>query len=681
MEGKHLLSTTLDAPDIAVVAAYFVSVLAVGIWSSMKSKRDTMSGYFLAGRGMNFVLVGTSLFASNMGTDHFVGLSGSGAAGGITISVFELNALFVVLILAWVFVPVYLASGVFTMPEYLRKRFGGQRIRIYLAVLALLLYIFTKISADLYAGALFIRESLNWNLYASIAVLLAITVISTVGGGLTAVLWIDFVQALITVLGASVLAALAFIEVGGYDALIRKFANATAPTEEAGHDSMNQTCGTIPERYMHLFRSAGDSEMPWPGMTLGVTINAIWYWCSDQVIVQRSLSSKDLSHAKAGSILTGYLKLLPLFVMVFPGMAARVLYPDIIGCSRPDKCQQYCGNEYGCTNIAYPLLVLKLMPVGGKGLMMAVMTASLVGNLASIFNSASTLFTVDIWDTVRKRRSSEMELLLVGRCFVAVLVAVSIMWIPVIEASSGSRLFDYIQSVTSYMAPPVCAVYLLAITWERINEPGAFWGLMVGLAMGMARFIWEYTYSLPPCASGLPDPRPDIITKVHYLHYGIMCFVVTATTATLVSLCTKPIPPDRLYRLTYWTIESTEPRRDLETNRRPSLCQDTGHANAACAKEDDDVHVNGEVPTVDILQIAETPEQVRQHRPKWKRALFWICGAEIEKENVSPPDLTPAEEALEAVRAIQEKPVLRRLCAINGLVLLGVACFVFGYYA
>lgn len=179
--ARSQLETTLGGADLAVLVIYLASVLGVGLWASIRGRHDSTSDYFLGGRNMNWVLVGASLFASNVGTDHFVGLAGSGAATGIGIAGFELNALFIVLLLAWVFVPVYLASGVFTMPEYLRKRFGGQRIRIYLALLALLSYVFTKISADLYAGALFIQESLRWNLYASIAVLLGITIVSTIG--------------------------------------------------------------------------------------------------------------------------------------------------------------------------------------------------------------------------------------------------------------------------------------------------------------------------------------------------------------------------------------------------------------------------------------------------------------------------------------------------------------------
>lgn len=649
--GAHSqLEATLHGADVAVVVIYLASVLGVGLWASIRGRHDSTSDYFLGGRSMHWILVGASLFASNVGTDHFVGLAGSGAATGIGVAGFELNALFIVLLLAWVFVPVYLASGVFTMPEYLRKRFGGQRIRIYLSVLALLSYVFTKISADLYAGALFIQESLHWNLYASIAVLLGITIISTVGGGLSAVLWIDFVQAVIMVAGASVLAVLAFVEVGGYSALVEKFG--------ALAHGANTTCNAVPENYMHLFRSADDPSLPWPGMTIGLTVNAIWYWCSDQVIVQRSLSAKNLSHAKAGSILTGYLKILPLFLMVFPGMAARVLFPEVVGCSDPQLCRDYCGNERGCTNIAYPLLVLRLMPAGGRGLMMSVMTASLVANLASIFNSASTLFTMDLWNSMRRQKASEQELVIVGRCFLVLLVVVSILWIPVIEVSSGSQLFDYIQSVSSFLAPPVCAVYVLALGWSRINEQGAFWGLMTGLAAGLGRFAWEYSYALPPC--GFPDPRPEAITRIHYLHYGCLLFILTAAVCTVVSLLTEPIPEDRLYRLTFWTVNSTEPRVDLD-EPPPS--------------KDEVLPTHNSAPTA-----AATGEDRDKTKASFFKLLLWACRA-AKSSGEPPARLTPAQEVARATEAVREDDVPRRLCIVNGLVLLVVAGLINGYYA
>ncbi|XP_076336379.1 sodium/mannose cotransporter SLC5A10-like isoform X3 [Tachypleus tridentatus] len=524
--------------------------------STHKSKRDSISGYFLASRNMHWILVGASLFASNIGSGHFVGLAGSAASSGIGIAGFELNAMFVLLILGWVFVPVYTASRVYTMPEYLRKRFGGQRIRIYLSVLALLLYVFTKISADLYAGAIFIEQCVKWNLYVSVVVLLIVAGVFTIAGGLTAVMWTDFVQTILMIVGAFALMIISFIKVGGYHELIEQF-RIKMPSVL----NLNTSRNAVPSNYMHLLRSSHDPELPWPGMTLGLTISAVWYWCSDQVIVQRALSSKNLSHAKMGCVLAGFLKFLPLFLLVFPGMASRVLFIDKVGCATEETCKATCNSPEGCTNIAYPLLVLNLMPPGARGLMLSVMLAALMSSLTSIFNSSSTIFTIDIWTRIRKQ-ATDIELLIVGRVFVLILVAISIVWIPIIQVSQGSQLFHYIQSVTAYLAPPVCSVYVLGVLWSRINEQGAFWGLMVGLVVGLIRFIWEFSYS------GQSELQPAIIAKVHYLHFGCILFIISSAVTIIISVFTEPIDMKYLYRLTFSTRFSSEIREDLISKKK-----------------------------------------------------------------------------------------------------------------
>ncbi|KAF4070121.1 hypothetical protein AMELA_G00298150, partial [Ameiurus melas] len=243
----------------------------------------------------------------------------------------------------------------------------------------------------------------------------------------------------------------------------------------------------------HIFRDPLKGDMPWPGLIFGLTIQAAWYWCTDQVIVQRCLSAKNMSHVKAGCILCGYLKLLPMFLMVFPGMISRVLYPDEVACVVPELCKEYCDTEVGCTNIAYPKMVVDLMPNGLRGLMLSVMLASLMSSLTSIFNSASTLFTMDIYAKVRQK-ASEKELMIAGRLFILVLIGISIAWIPIVQTAQSGQLFDYIQSITSYLAPPIAAVFTLAIFCKRVNEPGAFYGMLIGLAIGLTRMIAEFVY-------------------------------------------------------------------------------------------------------------------------------------------------------------------------------------------
>ncbi|XP_059682677.1 sodium/mannose cotransporter SLC5A10 isoform X2 [Gavia stellata] len=506
--------------DLVVVVVYFSLNVAVGIWSSCRVNRNTISGYFLAGRDMAWWPIGASLFASSEGSGLFIGLAGTGAAGGIAVTGFEWNATYALLALAWVFVPVYISSGIVTMPEYLQRRFGGERIRMYLSSLSLLLSIFTKISTDLYSGALFVQVCLGWDLYLSTVLMLVVTGLYTIAGGLAAVIYTDALQTLIMVLGAIVLAVKAFNEIGGYPNLEEAYLKAM-PSKIVP----NTTCHLPRADAMHLFRDPVSGDLPWTGMTFGLSIMATWYWCTDQVIVQRSLSAKSLSHAKAGSILASYLKMLPLFVIIMPGMISRVLYPGL------------------------------------RGLMIAVMMAALMSSLTSIFNSSSTLFTMDIWRKLRPG-AGERELLLVGRVVTVVLVALSVVWIPILQSSSGGQLYVYIQAVTSYLAPPVTTVFILAVFWPRANEQGAFWGLMAGLALGLARMGLELAHPTPRC--GVPDRRPWLLTDIHYLHFAVL--LCTATGAVVVggSLLTPPPPLARLKDLTWWTLSREPPQPSVD---------------------------------------------------------------------------------------------------------------------
>uniref|UniRef100_A0A4W5RSS2 Sodium/myo-inositol cotransporter 2 n=1 Tax=Hucho hucho TaxID=62062 RepID=A0A4W5RSS2_9TELE len=354
--------------------------------------------------------------------------------------------------------------SVTTMPEYLQKRFGGKRIQLFIAILYLFIYIFTKISVDMYAGAVFIQQALQWNIYVAVVVLLLITALYTVAGGLAAVIYTDAAQTGIMLIGALTLMGFSFAEVGGWNALLEGYATAIPSVRDP-----NTTCGIPRDDAFHLFRDPVTSDLPWPGILLGMSMPSMWYWCSDQVIVQRSLAAKNLLHAKGGSLLAAYLKILPFFMMVLPGMISRILYPDEVACGDPEVCTEVCGNPVGCSDIAYAKLVMKLLPSGLRGLMMAVMIAALMSSLTSIFNSSSTIFTMDLWRHIRPR-ATEWELMLVGRMFVLVLVVVSVLWIPVVQASQGGQLFIYIQSISTYLQPPVSIVFLTGCFWKRTNE-------------------------------------------------------------------------------------------------------------------------------------------------------------------------------------------------------------------
>uniref|UniRef100_A0A670KK34 Sodium/myo-inositol cotransporter 2 n=1 Tax=Podarcis muralis TaxID=64176 RepID=A0A670KK34_PODMU len=337
----------------------FIS-LSLSVSQSMwKTKRSTVKGYFLAGGEMVWWPVGASLFASNVGSGHFIGLAGSGAASGIGATAYEWNGMFCVLVLAWLFLPIYVAAGVTTMPEYLQRRFGGKRIQIFLAILYLFIYIFTKISVDMYAGALFIQQALHWDLYVAVIGLLVITAIYTVAGGLAAVIYTDALQTVIMLAGALTLMGFSFSKVGGLEDLQNRYFQAIASNRNG-----NNSCGLPRDDAFHIFRDPITSDLPWPGVLVGMTIPSLWYWCTDQVIVQRSLAAKNLSHAKGGALLASYLKILPLFMMVLPGMISRILFPDLVACADPNTCKTICGNPSGCSDIAYPKLVIELLPIG-----------------------------------------------------------------------------------------------------------------------------------------------------------------------------------------------------------------------------------------------------------------------------------------------------------------------------
>uniref|UniRef100_A0A3B5LI97 Solute carrier family 5 member 9 n=1 Tax=Xiphophorus couchianus TaxID=32473 RepID=A0A3B5LI97_9TELE len=520
-----------------------------------------------------------------------------GDGGGMGVA----GAAWVLVALGWIFIPVYISAGVVTMPEYLALRFGGRRIRIYMSVLSLILYIFTKISTDMFSGALFIQVSLGWNLYLSTAILLLVTAAYTVAGTL----------------------------------LYSIFPTVTVE---------NTTCHIPRPDAFHMFRDPVSGDLPWPGLIFGLTVLATWVWCTDQVIVQRSLSAKSLSHAKGGSVLGGYLKLLPMFFIVMPGMVSRALFPDEVGCVDPALCQRICGASIGCSNIAYPKLVVELMPIGLRGLMLAVILAALMSSLTSIFNSSSTIFTLDLYHKARPR-ASEMELMIVGRIFILVLMCVSLLWIPVVQTANSGQLFEYIQSVTSFLAPPITAVFIMAIFWPRANEQGAFWGLMTGLVMGLVRMILEFSYTAPSC--GQPDHRPSVLTDVHYLYFALILLALTCLVILAVSLLTAPIPKENLHRLTWWSRFNLEPRVDLTTPQR-----------------------------VPDPENSVSSEAEQSQPPTWKRVAMWLCGLSSPSSQSVPPNTQSND-----LNFLHEKPVWRKVCNFNAVLLLAFNVFLWGYFA
>ncbi|XP_056906236.1 sodium/glucose cotransporter 2 isoform X1 [Takifugu flavidus] len=678
MENATSVGAVINNPaDIVVIVGYFVTVIGVGVWSMSRTDRGTVGGYFLAGRTMTWWPVGASLFASNIGSGHFVGLAGTGAASGIAVGAFEWNvrpphpkpnrsqlqknirelcssqALFVVLLLGWLFVPVYLTAGVITMPQYLKKRFGGARINIYLSVISLFLYIFTKISVDMFSGAVFIQQALGLNIYVAIIALLLITALYTVTGGLAALMYTDTFQTFVIIAGAFILTGFSFAEVGGYDGLLEKYRSAL-PSRLASMDpqryNISSRCYTPRHDAFRLLRDASSGDLPWPGVVFGIAIVGIWYWCSDQVIVQRCLAARSLTHVKAGCIMCGYLKLLPMFLMVLPGMISRVLYPDEVGCVVPEVCKEVCGTEVGCSNIAYPKLVVSVMPNGLRGLMLAVMLAALMSSLASIFNSSSTLFTMDIWTRVRPR-ATERELIIVGRVWVLCIVAISICWIPIVQAAQSGQLFDYIQSVSSYLAPPIAAVFLLAVFVKRVNEAGAFWGLIGGLVMGLCRMVPEFWFGTGSCI--YPSNCPFLVCGIHYLHFGIILFLCTSVLVLAVSCFTPPIEDRHLHRLVFSLRHSKEERMDLD--------HEEGEEGRRARREAEE-------------RAREGNDGAEQEKAAVCSLLGWFCsgGTSQDQQNPEEPEKLPD---------ITENPVWKNVVDANAVLMMAVAVFMWGYFA
>uniref|UniRef100_A0A7M4FB85 Sodium/mannose cotransporter SLC5A10 n=1 Tax=Crocodylus porosus TaxID=8502 RepID=A0A7M4FB85_CROPO len=597
------------------------------------------------------------------------GLAGTGAAGGIAVTGFEWN------VRLWchaVTVLLVSLSQIITVPEYLQRRFGGERIRTYLSGLSLLLSVFTKISTDLYSGALFVQVCLGWNLYLSTVLVLVVTALYTIAGGLVAVIYTDALQTLIMVIGAVTLAVKAFGEIGGYQNLEEAYLKAV-PAKIIP----NTTCHLPRADAMHLFRDPVSGDLPWTGMTFGLSVLATWYWCTDQVIVQRSLSAKNLNHAKAGSILASYLKMLPLVVIIMPGMISRVLYPDAVACVDPTECARVCGAEVGCSNIAYPKLVVELMPSGLRGLMIAVMMAALMSSLTSVFNSSSTLFTMDVWRKVRPD-AGERELLLVGRLATVVLVAVSVVWIPILQSSSGGQLYIYIQSVTSALAPPVTAVFALAVFWRRANEQGAFWGLMVGLAAGLARLGLEFAHPTPRC--GTSDERPSILRDIHYLHFAVLLCALTAVVVVGLSLLTDPpmesqvSPGGRCSRGfgRGWIL-------GLRLLPSPGACAGGGHPESqprGCAPETapgcGKCRGGGRSGTCPLPGLSPSATGSQEGSPcscPCTDCVSWPWGVTAE----GPPAT--------ALRDTAETPFWSSICCVNAVLLMCINVFFYAYFA
>ena len=507
---------SLATIDVAIIAFYFVVVFAIGFYFSRKER--TSEDYFLASRNVGWFAIGASLFVSNISTEHFIGLAGSGATSGLAVGHFEWLACIMVLILGWVFVPFYLRSNVLTMPEFLERRFN-RLCAVYLAGVSILAYIFTKISVHLYAAAVVLEHVVGWNPLTAAMILVVMTGIYTIAGGLAAVIYTELVQTLVLLTGAVVLTFIGLNEVGGFAGLR----------------------AAVPPGYFHMMKPMSDPEFPWTGIFLGAPILGIWYWCTDQVIVQRVLAAKDEGHAKAGTIFAGFLKILPVFVLVLPGLIAYALYP-----------QMFTKNADGLVtngDIAYPMLIINLLPHGLIGVMIAALLAALMGGMASVFNSASTLVTLDFYKKARPD-ATELQLVTFGRMATGIMVGLGLLWVPFIKLLS-SQLYVYLQSVQAYISPPIAVCFIFGILWPRLNGRGAISSLLVGFAMGTIRFVLEVMDK----GRHFDSTAIRWLVDMNFLHYAILMFVVCAGVLIGVSLMTPAPERKKLAGLTFATID------------------------------------------------------------------------------------------------------------------------------
>ena len=509
---------TLAPVDLVIIGIYFLVVFAIGFYFARKERTST--DYFLASRNIGWFAIGASLFVSNISTEHFIGLAGSGATSGLAVGHFEWLACMILLILGWVFVPFYLRSNVFTMPEFLERRFN-RNCAVYLASISIIAYVFTKISVHLYAAAVVLERVVGWSPLTAAVVLVVATGIYTIAGGLAAVIYTDLVQTLILIAGAVILTFVGLDRVGGFAGLR----------------------AAVPTNYFHMIKPMTDSEFPWTGIFFGAPILGIWYWCTDQVIVQRVLSARDEGHAKAGTIFAGFLKILPVFMLVLPGLIAFALYRDMFKIG--------VNGQVLNGDIAYPTLVINLLPTGLVGLMIAALLAALMGAMSSVFNSASTLVTLDFYKKI-KPQATERQLVGFGRVMTGVMVLLGLAWVPFIHLIS-SQLYIYLQSVQAYISPPIASCFILGILWTRLNGAGALSSLLTGFVMGTVRFVFE----ISDRAAGGRYTSPAIrwVVDMNFLHYAIFMFVVCSLVLIVVSLMTPAPERRKLAGLTFATVD------------------------------------------------------------------------------------------------------------------------------
>jgi len=506
------MTDSLSTLDYGIILVYISVVLSIGFY--FRKKSATSTEYFLAGRNVGWIAIGASLFATNISSEHFLGLAGTGSKSGLAVGQFEWLAILILLLLGWMFTPFYIRSGVFTMPEFLERRYNSTA-RTYLSLVSIVAYVLTKISIALYAGGILLHEVVGWDMYTSAIAIVLATGVYTVMGGLAAVIYTDLVQMFVLIIGSVTLTLLGLDRAGGWDAVV----------------------ASTPADFWSMFKPMSDPDFPWTGIIFGAPILGLWYWCTDQYIVQRVLSARNLDQARTGTIFAGFLKILPVFILVLPGIIAYSLTGGEVTGDR-----------------SYAWMVTNLLPTGLKGIVVAGLLAALMSSLSAMFNSTSTLLTIDIFKRFRPN-ADEASVVRFGRLATIGMVLLGLAWIPFIGLLSDERMYVYLQSVQAYVSPPIAACFLFGILWKRGNGTGAVASLMTGLVLGGLRFVAELQHKITPFSN-------DILVwlaTINFLHYAVFLFIVCSAVLVGVSLATAPPTPERLRNVSLAGIDRNEP--------------------------------------------------------------------------------------------------------------------------
>jgi SSS family solute:Na+ symporter len=490
--------------DSLILLVYLVIVLSIGFYYSSK-KEQNYEEYFLAGKKMGWITIGLSIFATNISSEHFIGLAGAGATRGLAVSQFELMAVFILILLGWIIAPIYIKSGVMTTPEFLEKRFDPS-LRKPFAAISIAMYILTKITVTLFAGGILFNQMFGINIYTSAIMLVLFTGIYSVLGGANAVMKTQVFQAVILITGALLLTIFGLKAVGGYSGLQQK----------------------LPHDFFNIFKSVHDPDYPWTGVIFGAPILAFWYWITDQYFVQKILSARSINDARRGTLLAALLKILPIFILVIPGLIAAAMFQGIKG------------------DNAYPLLLASnLLPVGIKGIVLAGLLAAIMSSLASIFNTTALLFTNDFYK-VNQPGASDRELVLVGRLSTTAIVIFAIICVPLVKLIS-SQVYLYMQSLQGYISPPITAVFLWGFILKKVNGKAAITTLIVGECIGFLRLILELVNGVNVQGLGFLA----VLVKMNFLYFSIFLFIFSTLILLVLSYLPKREKQPKLSSVQY----------------------------------------------------------------------------------------------------------------------------------